>query len=61
MEGSNLMKGVDGGGTRWYLNGESVHAGTGLDLLLELEPKYDSDTGDMVDFKPLWLLVEPTG
>lgn len=56
MEGSNLIKGVDAGGVRWFLDDEPVHAGTGLEILLELEPKYAPE-GQLLDFKPMWIPV----
>lgn len=35
MRGSPLVMGRDAGGTRWFLAGEPVHAGTGLELLID--------------------------
>jgi len=56
MNGSKLIKGVDAGGVRWYLDGESVHAGTDLEVLLQLDTKYD-ERGAVVDFTPVWIPV----
>lgn len=57
MEGANLIKGVDAGGVRWFLDGKPVHAGTELEILLELHRKFDHDTGKEIDFTPHWVPV----
>jgi len=60
MEGAKLVKGVDAGGLRWYMDGKSVHAGTELEILLGLNYKYDPDSGlspKVVDFEKVWIPV----
>jgi hypothetical protein len=56
MEGSKLIKGNDAGGIRWFLDGEPVHAGTTLEILLELNTRFD-ESGRVVGFTPLWVPV----
>lgn len=56
--GHRLIKGVDAGGVRWFLNGKPVHAGTELEILLALNPKYPELGGDPIDFEPLWVPVQ---
>jgi len=54
MQVSNLTKGRDGGGVRWFLDGEPIHAGTGLEILLEIDPEGATDRSR---HKPLWVPV----
>ena len=55
--GHPLVVGEDCGGVRWFLDGEPVHCGTGLELLFETDCIFDNETGAMTGFTPLWVRV----
>lgn len=55
-DGHRLVLGSDAGGRRWFLDGQPVHAGTGLELCIEVERSY-RDRDDVELFRYGWLRV----
>ena len=61
--GAALICGSDPGGVRWFLDGRPVHAGTGIELLVGIDPTRCGCGGDGCllcggacwRYSPLWL------